>query len=204
MKLMVIVLGLAILQPMVIAHPVIWSGGRVVTLMATDSMREFKSHYSLNHRVSFGVHAVQFDSEPLVMAQANGLLKRWNADGAQANAYLFSGLGTTVGRSSDSWVGHLGGQVDWETRSLHTYFSYDGYYHGRGRHILRSRFGVAPYLGGYDDIHTWVMLQLTHDIDDDRQLTTVLPLVRLFKRNLLIEFGTNFTSRYLMTAMIHF
>ena len=193
-----------VLSSCLVAHPVTWSGGRVMSLMSTDQMTDLKAHYSVSPRVSFGLHSVGFDSFNMVMAQANNLLARWNATGAQANVYVFSGIGVAQHGSKNGWGGHFGLQADWETRRLYTFVSYDGFYHDDSIHLIRSRLGVAPYLGRYDDVHAWIMLQSTLSIQSDQSTWSVLPLLRLFKDNVLVELGANFSSRYLITAMIHF
>lgn len=167
-------------------------------------MTDLKAHYSVSSRASFGLHSVGFDSFNMVMAQANGLLARWNATGAQANVYVFSGLGVTQYGTKNGWGAHFGLQADWETRRLHTHVSYDGFYHDDSIHLIRSRLGVAPYLGNYDDVHAWIMLQSTLSIQSNQSTGSLLPLLRLFKDNVLVEIGSNFSSRYLITAMIHF
>ena len=193
-----------VLSSYLMAHPVTWSGGRVVTLMSTDQMTDLKAHYSVSPRVSFGLHFVGFDSFNMLMAQSNHLLARWNASGAQANVYVFSGLGVTQHGAKNGWGGHLGFQADWETRRLYTFVSYDGFYHDDPIHLIRSRIGVAPYLGNYNDVHAWVMLQSTVSMQSGLSTGSVLPLLRFFKDNVLVEIGSNFSSRYVITAMIHF
>ena len=186
------------------AHPVIWSGGRVLTLMSSDQMNEFKAHYSVHHRLSLGVHAISFDSSSMIMAQTNALLGRWNAEGAQANLYLFSGLGVAQSGSSEGLGAHFGFQADWETRRWYLQASVDGYFQDNPIHMMRSRVGFAPYLGAYNDVHTWLMLQTTVMNASGQSSFSYLPLVRFFKNNVLIELGSNFSSRYLITAMVHF
>lgn len=187
-----------------LAHPVTWLGGRVITMISTDQMTELKTHYSLLPRVSFGFHEVVFDSSSMTMVQINGLVARRNAVGSQANMYVLSGLGVTRHGSKNGAVAHVGFQADWETRRLYTFASYDGFFRDESVHLIRSRLGVAPYVGNYDDGHAWIMLQSTLLIHSDQLTWSVLPLLRLFQDNLLVEIGSNFSSRYLITAMIHF
>ena len=54
----------------------------------------------------------------------------------------------------------------------------------------RSRLGVAPYCANYDDLSTWLMVQVDHHPTKDRSVV-VTPLVRLFYHTTLAEFGVS-------------
>ena len=54
------------------------------------------------------------------------------------------------------------------------------------------QIGVAPYIGEYGDLHTWLMLEIDHRPSDPDSITAT-PLVRFFKGPLLVEAGYNLT-----------
>ena len=87
---------------------------------------------------------------------------------------------------------------------MYTYFGYDGFFMREPRQIVKARVGVAPYLANYLAIQPWVLLQVSSIIDGNRHHLTVLPVLRLYKGNVLIELGSNFRDDGLVTAMIHF
>ena len=187
-----------------VAHPVIWSGGRVANVMTTPKLTELKFHYTLSRNAAAGGHVLEFaDGPTLAMAQFNRLIRRWNADASQGNVYGFLGFGSTIA-GKESGVVHLGAQADWETRRVYTYFGYDGFFMREPQQVVKARVGVAPYLANYLAIQPWVLLQVSSIIDGDRHHLTVLPVLRLYKGNVLIELGSNFRDNGLVTAMVHF
>ena len=73
-----------------VAHPVIWSGGRVVNVMTTPKLTELKFHYTLSRNAAVGGHVLEFaDGPTLAMAQFNRLIRRWNADASQGTCMVF-------------------------------------------------------------------------------------------------------------------
>jgi hypothetical protein len=186
------------------AHPVIWKGGTVASMMSFDTMSDITVHRSVTSRSSLGFHGLFMDSANRLMLQSNALIKRWNSLGMQANVYGFTGVGMTLQSSKTFGLGHLGLAADWETRRFHLFSKYDGYIGESLLHVFRGRAGMAPYIGGYNDIHTWVMIQLTSMHQNKATSTHLLPLIRFFKHNFLVELGTNFSNRYIITAMMHF
>jgi hypothetical protein len=47
--------------------------------------------------------------------------------------------------------------------------------------------GIAPYLGEYGDLHTWLMVKAKkNSIDND---WSVYPMLKLFKGDFLVEIG---------------
>ena len=148
--------------------------------MSSDQMNEFKAHYSVHHRLSLGVHVISFDSSSMIMAPDQRIASDvGNAEGAQANLYLFSGLGVAQSGSSEG-LRHFGFQADWETRRWYLQASVDGYFQDNPIHMMRSRVGFAPYLGAYNDVHTWLMLQTTVMNASGQSSLSYLPLVRFF------------------------
>lgn len=125
--------------------------------------------------------------------QYNRLLKRWNAPASQANLYLRGGTGVAYdgdGRVAPALYGGMA--ADWEDRRF--YISYGNEFITAGdiydKAAHTARIGVAPYIGNYGDLHTWLMLQADYDHANGEDLTFT-PLVRLFKGDTLMEFGVN-------------
>ena len=188
---------------MVWAHPVIWKGGVSISSQLTDSLQAIKAHYSPSSRRSIGVHSVRIEGCEYRMLQGNFLLKRRNGESSQANIYLLSGAG---GRVLDGKEGilHVGLQGDWETQRIYTYLSGDTYIKKDTLYFIRSRVGVAPYEGAYEDLHTWLILQGDYKWKSEGEIFSVMPVIRVFKKNVLFEIGANFNGQYLGTVMVHF
>ena len=185
------------------AHPVIWKNGTVITSKFMESLNEFELHYSLTHQWAVGVHGVEMDGVSYGMVQSNHLLNRWNGKGSQGNMYLFSGLGAAFNKRHLPIL-HLGVQADWETRWVYTQMSLHGFFKEDPIHFASLRLGVAPYLADFDELNSWIILQLNDRYQEQSHHLSVTPLVRLFKDTFLLEFGSNFSDYYVVTMMIHF
>jgi len=201
MKLFLYMLLFSILTTHIYSHPVIWKNGVVATTKFTDTMSDYRSHYSLTHKWAAGIHNLRVAQRTYGMLQNNYLFNRWNHSGSQGNLYFFSGIGSKIG-SSDK-IAHFGIQADWETRLLYTQLSYDGYFTNDSFHKINARFGISPYLVEYSYLHSWFILQLDSNLNSGSKKTTLMPVLRLFKNNYLVEFGSNFSSTYLVTLMLH-
>lgn len=151
-------------------------------------------HYSPTARYSVGwrheyLRDAKAHSDTL---QINSLLKRWNMPASQANLYLKSGAGVAYDDGNSEPAFFTGLAADWEDRRFFT--GYENRFYTAGdiesyaKH--KARIGVAPYIGDYGDVHTWLMLQADYDpgARDDFSLT---PLVRFFKGADLLEAGYN-------------
>lgn len=148
--------------------------------------------YSPTAFEAFGVRSdyMREDDVWLTTATYNRLLKRWNKANSQANIFLQTGIGMANGGDDKSAAGSIGIEADWETRRY--YVSYENRYVHAGdvmrEYSQKARVGIAPYVGGYDDVHTWFMLQVDHR-PTDHDNVTVTPLVRVFNQEVLGEFG---------------
>ena len=201
MKHFLFLLILSFINIHIFAHPVIWKDGSVFTARVTDNMNQLNMHHSITNKWATGIHAIQFDSQSFLMIQNNGLIKRWNKATSQANIYAFSGFGASLNDSES--IAHLGIHGDWETRRYYTQHSANAYLKKNSIYKLSSRFGIAPYAAEYTQIHTWLIIQCDYLTENDNQSVSAMPVVRLFKDTVLFEFGTNFSSKYLITAMVH-
>ena len=120
------------------------------------------------------------------------MLHRRNTKESQANIYLKGAIGLA---DNDNTYGaaSAGIAIDWETRRYFT--SYENRYLTtepiENNFDQKARIGIAPYIGNYGDLHTWLMLEAQHtpEADDKFELT---PLIRLFKGAHLIEGGISF------------
>lgn len=200
------VLGVFILAQSAMAHPVIWKGGQAVMVKSDTAATDVTYHYSLNYNWSLGGRYITFKDtdQSYVIGQSNWLLNRWNGPDSQGNLYALSGIGFPIRNGGASPMWHVGAQADWETRRVYTLFRAEYYAADTGLGSLTGRIGFAPYAGEFDDIHTWLILQVDDVITADRHSVSVMPVVRLFKDNILVEFGSNFSGETHIAAMLHF
>jgi hypothetical protein len=175
------------------ARPVSYPGGWTLMQLNNGDMSSVHAHYSPTFQDSIGVYSERNWGKDwhFTGLQYNRLLKRWNGDTSQGNLYFKAGAGQADPFGSDSaeLAGFLGIAADWETRRW--FVSYEGraYDLGFGQDARQSaRVGVAPYIGDYGDLHTWLMLQVENDPEADTT-TKLTPLVRFFYDVQLLEIG---------------
>lgn len=181
------------------ARPVSYPGGWTGMLMNNGDRNSVHVHYSPTAKTSIGYKYEHWRDKDydLHAVQMNNLLKRWNNPDSQANIYLKSGVGIvdTKGdryQDDNELAGFTGISMDWEDRRFFT--SYENRFTKAGDiddfFMQSARVGVAPYIGDYGDLHTWVMLEVEHQPEADDHFTFT-PMVRMFKDVHLAEFGVS-------------
>lgn len=194
------------------ARPVSYPGGWTSMITNNGDTNNVHIHYSPTARYSVGVRGTYNRGADywLSALQLNTLVKRWNKPDSQANLYLKSGAGLAYS-DADAFDAKTSGAfftglaADWEDRRFFT--SYENNYTDAGsideRFTQSARVGVAPYIGNYGDVHTWLMLQVDHDPEAD-EAVTVTPLVRLFKDVHLVETGISNQGDVLFNWVIRY
>lgn len=195
------------------ARPVSYPGGWTVMQMNDMNTHSLHVHYSPTAKTSVGYLAEYWRKNDWQFhgVQVNNLLKRWNMPQAQANLYLKSGLGVAFSdyeslEDETSPAGFLGIAGDWENRRFFT--SYEARYVEAGDidhfFMQKGRVGVAPYVGDYGDLHTWLMLQVDHNPTREDEEVTVTPMVRLFKDVYMAEFGVSHRGDVMANWVVRF
>ena len=151
-------------------------------------------HYSPTFKDSIGLYSERNWGEDwhFTGVQYNRLIKRWNTPTSQANLYFKAAAGQAdpFGDGADvEAAGFVGVAADWETRRWFVSYEARAYDLGFTQDARQSaRIGVAPYIGDYGDLHTWLMLQVENNPEADTP-TTLTPLVRFFYDVQLLEIG---------------
>lgn len=163
--------------------------------------------YSPTAQNAFGVRTdyMRSDETWLHTLTYNRLLKRWNSSGSQANTYLMTGVGIGDDHGDIAPAGFLGMEADWETRRY--YLSYENRFItsqvNEQYFDQKARVGIAPYIGDYDDVHTWLMFQVQNNPKSDDKFV-VTPLVRIFNTEFLTEVGYSSNKTLLFNATWQF
>ncbi len=195
-----------------LARPVSYEGGSMV--MTENNYENHALHllYSPTAKTAFGVATEYWRDQDWWYqgAQFNWLAKRWNQPDSQANVYVLSSVGVASGNNDAGKNIHepaafLGVELDWENRRLFTMYEnhvveagdIDGFFE------QKARVGVAPYIGEYGDLHTWLMLEVEHNPGDEHDIT-VTPLVRLFYEQHLAEAGISNRGDILFNYTVQF
>ncbi len=141
--------------------------------------------------------------EKFHLLSGNFLLKRWNELESQANIYLSLGGGVEVGKKN---VGYVAVDLDWESRDYYVAYETQAIVRNKNEEdIIRSkaRIGFAPYRGGFEELNSWVIAEVTKDSDSIKEYD-LTPFVRFYYRNILTEFGTSMNGEYKFNFMVHF
>ena len=191
-RLLLAILFLVLFSAPAHARPISYAGGWTVMQQNNHGVNRLHAHYSPSAWWSVGL-ANEFyrgDEFSIHMMQVNHLVKRRNTRDSQANLYLKGGIGIAENDSHTRpalWAGVAG---DWETQryfvSYENRFTQANDIDTSARHA--ARVGIAPYIGNYGDLHTWLMLQVEVE-PNAKDNIVVTPLVRMFKGPLLTEFG---------------
>ena len=142
-------------------------------------------HYSPSYRFSVGIEAVsdKYTDQEYAYWRSTYLLNRKNTQHSQRNIYLQAG-------SSTQGLDHhfVGVHGDWETRRWFSGFGAKNVKTNTSDYSEKFlQLGVAPYLGEYGVLHTWLMLKSKKDSRLEGWST--YPVLKFFKGNLLLEVG---------------
>lgn len=166
-------------------------------------------HYSPSIDYSIGWRHEYFRNESAHAdsVQINYLINRWNAPASQGNLYFKTGAGLAYQDAlHDTAPLAFGGlAADWENRRY--FVSYENRFVWAdditkfARH--KARIGIAPYVGNFGDLHTWLMLQTDYDAGEKDSFSAT-PLIRLFKGTHMVELGYNLDDGVLVNYIKRF
>lgn len=175
------------------ARPVSYPGGWTLMQRNNGDRSSIHAHYSPTASDSIGVLIEKNWDEDVTFTglQYNRLLKRFNGPSSQANIYAKFGVGQAdpFGSAGAELAGFTEFAADWETRRWFTEYRVRATDFADNKSVHHSaRLGVAPYIGDYGDLHTWLMVEVQNHPDGDTPITTT-PLIRFFKGVQMIELG---------------
>ena len=202
------------------SRPVSYTGGATMMQMNKAKEHSLHIHYSPSAFWSLGYRWewLRQENRQLQGAQLNLLIKRWNNKRSQANIYLKSFWGLTFQNVSESKkleaapAGFIGLQADWENRRFYTAYE-NRFYYLYHQNILKQSFriGLAPYLADYGGFHTFLIVEVEVSgnlsiFDKNTQPADVLiiPMLRFFKGDYLIEMGLSHKKDAALNIMARF
>ena len=172
--------------PIVEARPISWTGGSTIMYKSNSMMSSYYYHYSPSFKYSVGAEYIndRYYNNQYISIRSTYLLDRKNTKASQRNLYLTASIST---KSNDDL--YYGVHGDWETRRYFTSFSIlDKRASQKDYTENEFQIGIAPYLGEYNQLHTWIMLKSKEDTRDDKWKT--YPFIKLFKGDFLLEVGS--------------
>jgi hypothetical protein len=208
-------LGLLGLLPVVVAaKPIAFAHG--TTVMAergAGTMNEVQLFHAPRYWYSVGGGWLELTSEDgskqrhITYLRGNLLAKRWNLPNAQANVFVWGGLGRATGNDFDgsTLARHAGFQADYETRRVYAAFRADLQESDRFSHRIDTlQLGWAPYTHDYDTLATWFVVQGRRYTGGLVDGTETALLVRFFKRGTWVEVGATTDGKLQAMAMFNF
>jgi len=195
-----IILGLFIVFN-IEARPISYSGGTTLMFKSDNVSNSVYLHYSPTYKYSIGVEKVKnkfYDNNKNYL-RLTYLLNRKNTFTSQRNLYFQSGV--MPNNTENIFYGVHG---DWETRKL---------FIGFGIKDIQSKYGMdykdeylqlgfAPYVGDYNDLHTWIMLKTKKNTLTNKAST--YPELKFFKGNALMKFGYGANTNWDLHFMYRF
>jgi hypothetical protein len=212
-RLFIVLVAAAVAAP-VMAKPIAFADG--TTVMAeygAGTMQELQIFYAPRFDYSIGGGHVDFTSDEdsqtnhITYARLNWLAHRWNLDDAQANVFVWGGLGSATGNSfsGSTFTGNAGGQADYETRRVYASLKSDLQRSSQfSVRVDTLQLGVAPYKHDYGGIATWFVFQARHYTDNLHSGIETAALLRLFKGGAWIEAGVTNAGKLQAMAMFNF
>lgn len=190
------------------AKPLSYVGGTMVMQENDETGHTLALDYTFTPTNAFGFYLKQEENGKgifMLTPEFNTLLKRWNLPNGQGNVFNMSGAGWAHYRGDDEptlWTAFL---ADYESRRF--FFSYEPRFVwnvGIEKSVWqRARVGIAPYLANYNDLNTWLMLQVDHHpAKHDHFVAT--PLIRFFYKTYLLEVGYSTNQHVMFNWTIQF
>lgn len=204
----------ALLPAAASAKPIAFARG--TTVMAeygAGTMNEFQAFYAPKYWWSAGggwLELASADGElqrHVTYVRGNLLAKRWNMPAAQANVFVWGGLGRATGNDFEgsTLARNVGFQVDYETRRVYAALRSDLQESDAFSHRIDTvQLGWAPYAHDYDTLATWIVLQGRQYTGDLYDGTETALLVRFFKGGTWVELGATEDGMFQAMAMFNF
>jgi hypothetical protein len=193
---------LAIFLSLLQAHPVVFKGGKVIWLIDSPNITEIRFGKTFTKKFYSGVRVFndKYIDQSYIASNNNLLVKRWNASNYQANIYALSSIGLNI--DSEKSMYNLGLHTDWENRRfmvMHM-IEYSSFNESTKNSV---RLAFTPKITDYKGTAVWLIGQYTNYSFDDKNSEMLMPVIRILKRNYLLEFGGNGNETFL-TLMTHF
>ena len=193
---------LAIFLSLLQAHPVVFKGGKVIWLIDSPNITEIRFGKTFTKKFYSGVRVFndKYIDQSYIASNNNLLVKRWNASNYQANIYALSSIGLNI--DSEKSIYNLGLHTDWENRRfmvMHM-IEYSSFNESTKNSV---RLAFTPKITDYKGTAVWLIGQYTNYSFDDKNNEMLMPVIRILKRNYLLEFGGNGNETFL-TLMTHF
>lgn len=196
------------------AKPIAFAKGKTVMLeYGAGTMNELQLFYAPRYWYSAGAGWLELASEDgstqrhISYLRGNLLAKRWNMPNAQANVFVWGGLGRATGNDfvGSTLARNVGFQADYETRRIYGAFRSDLQESDHFSHRIDTlQLGWAPYKHDYNTLATWFVVQGRRYTGDLFAGTETALLIRFFKGGAWVEVGATTDGKVQAMAMFNF
>ena len=193
------------------AAPMGFAGSAMTMADYDESWRMLSANYALTRSDAVGASLSELRPEStsrretLTQVEYVRLLKRWNLSDAQANVWLFGGLGELDRGDAGSHTAWSPGiQADYETTRLYAAATARLYRAGsveRDQYSVRA--GFSFYEANYDEPQPWLIVDAKRMVGlyDGWELT---PMLRIIHKRFFIEGGVSDRGNVRANLMITF
>ena len=205
---------LGLLPVVATAKPIAFANGTTAMVeRGAGTMNEVQLFHAPRHWYSIGGGWLELSSEDdpkqrhITYLRGNLLAKRWNLPGAQANVFVWGGLGRATGNdfTGSTLARNAGAQFDYETRRVYGALRADLQESDRYSHRIDTlQLGWAPYKHDYDTLATWFVVQGRRYTGGLVDGTETALLLRFFKRGTWVEVGATTDGKLQAMAMFNF
>ena len=184
------------------AHPVIFKNGKVFWFTQSPNFNDLRFGISTTNNWLIGGRILEDrkSEETLALINNNYLLKRRNLSKSQANLYFLSSIG--LNKNNSKVVGTVGIHGDWENRNFMVMEMLEYYTHSSS-FISNTRIAYSPFTVDYTKTSAWLIAQYRIEYFNDDYSYMLIPILRFYKNNYLVELGSNGDDSFL-SLMVHF
>lgn len=193
------------------AAPMGFAGSAMTMADYDESWRMLSANYALTRSDAIGASLSELrpqsaaQHETLTQLEYVRLLKRWNLSDAQANVWLFGGLGQLDRGDAGSHLAWSPGiQADYETTRLYAAATARLYRAGtveRDQYSVRA--GFSFYQASYDEPQPWLIVDARRMVGlyDGWEVT---PMLRIIHKRFFIEGGVSDRGNLRANLMVTF
>ncbi len=182
-----------------VAAPMGFKGSVMAMGDFSPNWRESWANYAFTARDAIGAGGLYMRSDDetksRTMAELNytRLLQRWNLEDAQANVWLFAGVGAIRGNDfgGSKFAYAPGVQVDYETTRVYVAATARLYRASGLNHDFGSlRAGFSFFEADYDEVQPWLLVEARRmrGLSDKTEIT---PMLRFIHNRYFVELGVN-------------
>ncbi len=198
------------------AAPMGFKESTMVMADFSPKWRELSANYAVTPRDAFGAGLLAMRSDDqhgphakrrnATLANYTRLAQRWNMPSAQANMWLFAGLGTVSGNdfAGQRTFWSPGVQVDYETTRLYVASTLRLYRASEMNHdTLSLRAGFSFYETDYDEPQPWLIVEAKRSRGLTEK-TEITPMLRVIHKRYFVEAGVSNAGTGRVNLMLNF